>query len=405
MKKAIAVTASVLMLSGSVQAEQLPLNAPLYEASFVQGWYCRDWSEEQWQREMQDMKASGFHAVILQSTVDFNYEQYDLSKPKTDADAYSLVSSAALYPTAMVENASDQNTLEYALQAAKLTGMQVFIGTVSDNRWWNYGWGVPDDSFVTWSEANADQCSTVIQEIWTQYGNAYADQIAGFYYNNEIWNIDAACSGADGGKYAETIGNNIRASLSTIEALCPEKPLLISPFYNRDLSTAAAYGSFWSAIADNAHFRKQDIFAHQDGGGRDYIPDTLYEWTDALRSALAGRMHFWVNNETFNTDSSPKAMETLRQNYLATAQAEKHILFSWNHYYHGSYDTEYANMIQSMTGDINGDGICSPEDAAVLQKWLLHDRNTVENWLAGDLDANGMLNAADLTLLKRRLLL
>ena len=97
-------------------------------------------------------------------------------------------------------------------------------------------------------------------------------------------------------------------------------------------------------------------------------------------------------------------MEQLRQNYLATAQAEKHLLFSWNHYYHGKYDAEFTDFLQSMTGDINADGECTLADAVTLHRWLMHDRITIANWLVGDLDANGVLNAADLTLLKRRII-
>lgn len=404
MKKVIAAAVLLLLQTFFVQTEPLPQYAPLFEASFLQGWYCRDWTQEQWQTEYQAMKDAGFHAVILQSAVDLTYEQTDLSLPKTESTAYQLSAAYALYPTALVPDSSNQHALEFALQASKQADMQMYIGTVSDNRWWNYGWGIPDSCFTEWADANAVQCSTVIQEIWTKYGDTYANQIAGFYYNNEIWNMDPACDCSDDGQYAQIIGSNIHASLATINALCPEKPLLISPFYNKDLSTAGEYAAFWRDIADAAQFRSCDIFTHQDGGGRDYDTDTLYEWSDALFSAVGDKMRFWVNNETFNADTSPKSMEQLRQNYLATAQAEKHLLFSWNHYYHGKYDAEFTDFLQSMTGDINADGECTLADAVTLHRWLMHDRITVANWLAGDLDANGVLNAADLTLLKRRII-
>ena len=60
--------------------------------------------------------------------------------------------------------------------------------------------------------------------------------------------------------------------------------------------------------------------------------------------------------------------------------------------------------MQSMTGDFNADGACTEADAAALRSWLMQDSITPANWLACDLDANSILNAADLTLLKRRLL-
>ena len=58
----------------------------------------------------------------------------------------------------------------------------------------------------------------------------------------------------------------------------------------------------------------------------------------------------------------------------------------------------------AVSGDINGDGGCDLADAALLQQWLTVGTGTLSVWQAGDLDGNGLLNAVDLTLLKRLLM-
>ena len=59
----------------------------------------------------------------------------------------------------------------------------------------------------------------------------------------------------------------------------------------------------------------------------------------------------------------------------------------------------------AVSGDLNADGQCSIADAVLLAKYLCAVPGTVlKDWAAGDFDLNGRLNAADFTLLKRRLL-
>ena len=380
------------------------LTAPLFEASFLQGWYCAGWDAGRWETELRDMKAAGFRTVILQSSADFTYAYSESAGAKTDPAASSLQTASALYPTGLVSGSEQSAALENALRAAAECEMQVMIGTVSDSRWWNYGWGVPDEGFAEWSEQNAADNAAVIREIWEQFGGTYAAQIAGFYYNNEIWNMDAACAGRDSGQTAQIIGKNIRACLDVIGALCPEKPLLVSPFYNPELSGSQQFAAFLEQICREAQLRPQDIIALQDGGGRDLSPDALLEWCDAVQSALSPAVRFWINNETFGSDSSPKDMETLRLNYQATSAAEAHILFSWNHYYHENLSAEFDKPLHTMTGDVNGDGFCSVADAVTLTRWLMHDRIQLMNWKAADFDGSGSLNAADLSLLKMHLM-
>ena len=410
MKQLTAFLSAVLMmmLPRPADAQTAPDAAPLFEASFLQGWLCRDWTPERWELEMQDMKAAGFRAVILQSCIDLTYEQTVQDAAKTDPSAYTLTSAYALYPTETVPGSEQAHALADALAAAKSTGMQVWIGTVSDSRWWNYGWGIPDAHFAEWSAENAAACGNAVREIAALYGD-YAGQIAGIYYHNEIWNFDAACDGSDGGKTAEILAENIRVTLDAAAEVLPDKPLLISPFYNRDLSSAAAYAGFLETLAGRAGLRRTDIVAHQDGAGRDYDTETLSEWAAALYGALRDRVTFWVNNETFRSDMSTLRMADLKADLLATACARRHILFSWNHYCHAAaneanapFERDFAKLLSVTAGDINDDGECSAADAAALTHWLLHDRIALQNWTAGDLDGSGSLSAADLALLLGR---
>lgn len=57
-------------------------------------------------------------------------------------------------------------------------------------------------------------------------------------------------------------------------------------------------------------------------------------------------------------------------------------------------------------GDVNADGVRNLEDAVLLQKWLLCEPDTaLKNWKAADLNADRRLDARDLSLLKREILL
>ncbi len=52
-------------------------------------------------------------------------------------------------------------------------------------------------------------------------------------------------------------------------------------------------------------------------------------------------------------------------------------------------------------GDVNRDGSVNITDVKLLQAFLLAKSDSLTDWRAGDLDGNGRLNGADLTLLKR----
>ena len=312
-------TDSITSPETDTSAAEIPTAAPeaeerrLLTGSFLQGWLCMNWSYERWCAEFEAMKELGMDTLILQSV-------YDMSGDEP----------------------------EYALKAAKETGMKLFIGLIADDSWWDFGWGIPklpegktdpgtESYFAVWCEDNGRLNAKMIGDIWNQYGSEYREQIAGWYYWNEIWNIDAACAQTDDKAYAKCIGNNINLILDAINAACPEKPLMLSPFYNQTLSSAEQYKAFWIDIFSVADFRPGDIFAPQDCVGAKNVPlADLPDWIGCLKEAAdteAG-MRFWVNNECFNSDGTPADVARFIDQIEATdPYAEAHIMFSWNHYY------------------------------------------------------------------------
>ncbi|MBQ8906266.1 MAG: dockerin type I repeat-containing protein [Ruminococcus sp.] len=56
-----------------------------------------------------------------------------------------------------------------------------------------------------------------------------------------------------------------------------------------------------------------------------------------------------------------------------------------------------------MIGDVNADGICSVQDAVMMQKFIVN-AGGLTDWTAGDLNQDGRINAFDLAIMKKILL-
>lgn len=404
---AAVVAAIICAFSLSVYAEESRRSR--FTATFIQNWYCRDWTQERWNDEFRAASDAGFEALILQSCFDIVRGEPDGSRSPQDVSAYPDAQSFCMFPSSYPATwHSSQNSgdaLALALSAAKINGMQLWIGTVNDDIWWKYGWGMPDSDgngstyLESWSEENAGLCAGLIREIQEHYGEDYGEQIAGYYYVNEIWNIDTACAGTDGGEYARIIGSNIRA---TVEA-AGDKPVMISPFWNPDVSSPEGFTAFLSSLIDSAGFRSKDIYAPQDGGGKEYSTETMREWAEAQKAAVGGSMRFMINNETFGLNMTAKPIDELRRNYAATAGlAEGNILFSWSHYY--AQDEELSRSFAAFNteraaGDVNGDGVTGAADLVCMERFLLGCGYLVD-WQAGDLIADGVIDTFDIVKLR-----
>ena len=264
MKKIIcilcAVCFSILILNDTkthAESDNTESKPSKFSATFIQNWLCRDWTKERWVQEFSDARTAGFDSLILQSVYDIVRGNCTDSGNAQDMHAYPSAESFCMFPSKQPatyhssQNAGDALTL--VLEAAKETGMQLWLGTVNDDLWWKFGWGVPEGTYFSeWSISNATLCSELITEIGERYSADYGEQISGWYYVNEIWNMDAGCDGTDNGIYAEVISENIHATVTAVSECCPEKPVLISPFYNPDITDPASYTAFLTDILQKA---------------------------------------------------------------------------------------------------------------------------------------------------------
>ena len=333
--------------AGTPTPTPVPVEGRTVTGSFIQAWYVAGWTYDRWMTEFTNMKRNGMDTLILQSVMEVNYDT--TFSQSQDPDLYTnVLSRTALYPSdiSLFAGANYGDSLGNCLAAAKQSGMRVFLGTVADNRWWKYGWGIPQmpagktdvvsDSYLAkYFADNAALSNAIAGEIWDRYGDEYGDQIAGWYYYNEIWNISDACAGTDGGVYAALIAGSINASLDYYSELTPGKPFLISPFVNPTLSTPEQNGKMWEDIFALTSFREGDIFAPQDSAGN-YPNIALEEWFAAYRSAVDKKqgLALWANNENFNQGMSAIDQQTFFDHVDRTAPyVDKNICFSWNHYF------------------------------------------------------------------------
>ena len=69
----------------------------------------------------------------------------------------------------------------------------------------------------------------------------------------------------------------------------------------------------------------------------------------------------------------------------------------------GSITSDKAVITVGVAGDVNTDGKLTAADLVMLQKWLIQS-GSINNGRLGDLDGNGILNGIDLTMLRSLLI-
>lgn len=329
----ILVAFVLAMLPSSATPERR--TEPVFTGTFLQSWLGSQWSDEQWESEIDEMKRDGIEYLIIQSVADKTMKSaggewtvyYDIDLPEFE------------------DATRGSNIVEATLKACKGTGIKVYIGlSLFDDFWYTGGFS-----------SQYDECckvaASLVEDIYKRYGEEYKDTLCGFYFtpefSNIIWESASASKLADG----------VNVIIDKMNEVCPGLPLVMSPFYTNYVSLGTFDAlSFWTRLVSRIKFRDGDIIAPQDAVGAAFTEiDELEKNWKLYRSVIDNAdvdIKLWANCESFklarektiisgiglpaateNTISVPVTMDRFAyQLDVASRYCDNIITFSYNHY-------------------------------------------------------------------------
>ncbi|MGN1443983.1 MAG: DUF4434 domain-containing protein [Acutalibacteraceae bacterium] len=304
---------------------------PKVTGTFVQSWLSGYWDDEEWDRQIKEMKDDGLDYLILQSVAEKENGKW------------------TVYYDSAIEEFQDaeyngNDIIEKGLRACRKHGVKVFIGLALHDNWWLQGGNTKEYRDVC--KLTAD----MVKEIYTRFGNEYGDTLYGWYFTPEIGSNIICTSSIYG------ISSGINTVLDAINEVCPEKPLMLSPFMfeNSNLYMAKSVLPMWVKFFAKTNFRDGDIFCPQDSIGSNTgkleNADKMWQmYAQAVKSSDKD-IRLWANCENFtlaknnqkgsgifkeeNSESVTATLDRfVKQLDAASRYAENIITFSYNHYY------------------------------------------------------------------------
>lgn len=309
---------------------------PLATGTFIQSWLCAGWNDEQWNTELNDMKAVGITTLIFGDTA--------AKDRRKDGGKWTTY-----YPSALPALTGDNlksccgDVLEKALQKCKEHGIGVYIGFGGYADWFCRG-GI-GSGFL-------DFCSLsgmITDEIYRRYYDRYPDVIKGWYFVPEFFNahiLTISC--------VKKLAGGVNSVLERLTVLNPRLPLMMSPFYTKYNGAASfeATRKFWNAFFSLTAFRPGDIFAPQDAVGAGWIDlkdsEAIMQMYRAAVDKAGKGVRLWANCENFtqchkgllfgpdkteNTAFIPADPARFqKQLQIVSPYVENIITFSYNHY-------------------------------------------------------------------------
>jgi hypothetical protein len=307
---------------------------PITTGTFTQPWTVDRYTPEMWEVEFAAMQALGINLWIYQWVGD--------SKNKT-----------TIYPTRLAgyTQSSSLDQVEVALSLGKKHGVQVFLGLVFNDEWWQKG-----GSDRQWLLQEAGEMKAVASELYANYYLRYPDTFAGWYIN---WEMDNYAGYNRRAKHKANMIEALQLVSAHLEGLNPALPTSIASFFNAaGGASAQEYGQFWFDVLSQTDV---DILMLQDGIGVDHADlDELPEWyQNVCAGARAAGKSCWSDLENFATgpDGSfiPAPSErVIKQHQIAARYVDRIVTFSFLSYMspvdpsHLPYFQNYQAYLESL---------------------------------------------------------
>lgn len=336
------------MLSGFALPEEKKCD-PAFTGSFIQLWATVNWSDEEWENSLENMKQCGLEYLIVQEIAS--------KSPRSDGGNWHIYYDSSLPEFENAER-SETDLLETILRVCRKTGIKVFVPLAMFDDFWTEGAMTGQYSEI------CDVSVKMAEEIYGKYYIRYSDVICGWYFTPELNNILTCAFNVQG------VANGLNKILAKLTELDPSLPLLLSPFYSKytatgPMLTLTQLVRFFSLT----EFRDGDIYCPQDAVGAGWISvdDLAGVWSmysQAVKTCEAD-VKLWANVESFtlafedslldgiitrpSTENAVQVPATLdrvvKQMEIASAYAENIITFSFNHF----YDTAFSDPMFMQT--------------------------------------------------------
>jgi len=303
---------------------------PYLTGDFIQDWLCTGWNQDKWEKYLKELKEVGITTVII---------QYGFH---TEGNKITQINFKNNIPSQwMASGCSDKSSmLGNALAAAKKVGSTIWIGLGVTDEWWTEA----NQKDKTWRDAQCTMNQLAMDSIKEYYWNDYKDQIAGFYWANEMYtqNSNLELLWAD----------MLSSDLDYLTATGMNRPMMIAPYNsawylkgNGDRQTqytlyitAKDAEEIWTRFMKATRFRKGDVFCPQDGLytiGISYADalDYLIAMKNAVEKASV-KVEYWIDVESFTDSYGSAAIKRYsKQMDISAKLATKLVGFSYTHYY------------------------------------------------------------------------
>lgn len=304
MRAKYAMVATLVFLA-CLSAVAQDCSRPKLRGSFLQPALGDAWTLKQWSNEFHYMKEADLDQMVIQWTAD--------SKEKT-----------TIYPSGVAgyTQNTEHDVVKRALDAADASGAQVYLGLQINDDWWTKY--LSDKS---WLKNEAKAANVLADDLWKRYGRH--ESLTGWYLAFEVDNVESTSAEWNNlVAFYRSVGHHLRK-------LTPGKPIVISPFFTTKAELSPSqWQTMWEYVLKRSPI---DVLALQDGVGVAHATKAqLPEWFSAVRIAIQNshrRMQFWVDTETFTSDSEPMGIRSIVGDMCAVEPyVSSYLSFSFNHY-------------------------------------------------------------------------